>query len=150
MQSSYSGFHPTVRGPTIMDIEFLTQLAHQLRIGKTPACRRAINRILEEMKQRCEKGEYDTPVDAESAFRESVDLPSGVTGISLSPGHCSLSRKQKISGHAAARANSDRPRCRASRLLSCKETPLLRVARRGGQVEGRAKTYGPPLRTANG
>jgi hypothetical protein len=56
-----------------MNIEFLTQLAHQLRIGKTPGCRRAINRILEEMKKRCENGEYDTPVTAESAFREFIE-----------------------------------------------------------------------------
>ena len=56
-----------------MDIEFLTQLAHQLRIDKTPSCRRAINRILEEMKKRCENGEYDTPVAAESAFRKFVE-----------------------------------------------------------------------------
>jgi len=55
------------------DIEFLTQLAHQLRIGKTPACRRAINRILEEMKKCCENGEYDTPVAAESALRKFVE-----------------------------------------------------------------------------
>ena len=47
-----------------MDTEFLTQLAHQLRIGKTPDCRRTMNRILEEMKRRCENGEYDTPVTA--------------------------------------------------------------------------------------
>jgi hypothetical protein len=39
---------------TIMDSEFLTRLAHQLRAGKTPVCRRAINRILEEMKKRCD------------------------------------------------------------------------------------------------
>jgi hypothetical protein len=56
-----------------MNIEFLTQLAHQLRIGKTPGCRRAINRILEEMKKRCEAGECKTPMAAESAFRESVE-----------------------------------------------------------------------------
>jgi hypothetical protein len=56
-----------------MDIEFLTQLAHQLRIGKSPSCRRAINRILEDMKKRCESGEYKTPMAAESAFRESVE-----------------------------------------------------------------------------
>ena len=56
-----------------MDTEFLTQLAHQLRIGKFPSCRRAINRILEEMKKRCESGEYDTPMAAESTFRKSVE-----------------------------------------------------------------------------
>jgi hypothetical protein len=32
------------------DTEYLDQLAHQLKIDKTPACRRAINRILAEMK----------------------------------------------------------------------------------------------------
>jgi hypothetical protein len=56
-----------------MNIEFLDQLARQLRINKTPPCRRAINRILEEMKNRCENGQYDTPMAAESAFRESVE-----------------------------------------------------------------------------
>jgi hypothetical protein len=35
-----------------MGIGFLDQLAHQLRIGKSPSCRRAINRILEEIKNR--------------------------------------------------------------------------------------------------
>jgi hypothetical protein len=55
-----------------MNTEFLDQLAHQLRIGKTPGCRRAINRILEEIKRGCENGEYDTPMAAESAFRELV------------------------------------------------------------------------------
>jgi hypothetical protein len=39
------------------DTEFLTRLAHQLRVGKIPSCRRAINRILEEVKKRCENGE---------------------------------------------------------------------------------------------
>jgi hypothetical protein len=50
-----------------------TDLAHQLRIGKTPSCRRAINRILEEMKTRRDNGEYWTPMAAESVFRESVE-----------------------------------------------------------------------------
>jgi hypothetical protein len=56
-----------------MGTAFLTRLVHQLRIGKTPGCRRAINRILEEIKNRCENGKYDTPMAAESAFRESVE-----------------------------------------------------------------------------
>ena len=55
-----------------MNVEFLDQLARQLRIKRIPSCRRAINRILEEMKNRCENGQYDTPMAAESAFRESV------------------------------------------------------------------------------
>ncbi|MGA2429459.1 MAG: hypothetical protein ABSH13_13250 [Candidatus Acidiferrum sp.] len=56
-----------------MNTEFLDQLAHQLRIGKAPGCRRAINRILEEIKSGCESGEYDTPMAAESTFRELVE-----------------------------------------------------------------------------
>ena len=56
-----------------MNIEFLTQLAHQLRIGKSPSCRRAINRILEQVKKRCESGEFATPMAAESALREFVE-----------------------------------------------------------------------------
>jgi hypothetical protein len=59
--------------PNIMDTEYLVRLAHQLRIDKTPACRRAINRILEEMKKRCEEGEYRNPMEAESAFRKFVE-----------------------------------------------------------------------------
>ena len=62
-----------VEAPNIMDTEYLVRLAHQLRIEKTPACRRAINRILEDMKKRCENGEYRNPMDAESAFREFVE-----------------------------------------------------------------------------
>jgi hypothetical protein len=73
--------HPFVRPlikapmelPENRDTEYLDQLADQLKIDKTPACRRAINRILAEMKARCEKGEYDTPMAAESAFRKFVE-----------------------------------------------------------------------------
>jgi hypothetical protein len=56
-----------------MDTEYLDQLAHQLRIDKTPACRRAINRMLAEMKKRCEAGEYSNQTEAESAFRKLVE-----------------------------------------------------------------------------
>jgi hypothetical protein len=56
-----------------MDLGQLDQLAEQLKIDKNPACRRAINRILAEFKVRCEKGEYDNPLCAESAFRKSVE-----------------------------------------------------------------------------
>ena len=58
--------------PTLMDTAFLDRLAQQLRINKTPSCRRAINRILEEMKKRYESGKYNTPMAAESDFRELV------------------------------------------------------------------------------
>jgi hypothetical protein len=37
-----------------MNVEFLDRLASLLKARKSPACRRAINRILDEMKQRCE------------------------------------------------------------------------------------------------
>ena len=56
-----------------MNVEFLDQIARQLRINKTPPCRRAINRILEEVKSRCENGKYNTPMAAESDFRELVE-----------------------------------------------------------------------------
>jgi hypothetical protein len=56
-----------------MDTEYLDQLAHQLKIDKTPACRRAINRILEEVRKRCESGEYSDPTEAEPAFRKFVE-----------------------------------------------------------------------------
>jgi hypothetical protein len=56
-----------------MNVEFLDRLASQLKADKSPACRRAINRILDEMKQPFEDGKYNTPMAAESAFRESVE-----------------------------------------------------------------------------
>jgi len=56
-----------------METAYLEQLAEQLKADKSPACRRAINRILAEMKQRCANGEYATPMDAESAFRRMVE-----------------------------------------------------------------------------
>jgi hypothetical protein len=56
-----------------MNVDFLDQLAHQLKAHKTPSCRRAINRILEQMRKRCEDGRYNTPMAAESDFRELVE-----------------------------------------------------------------------------
>ena len=56
-----------------MDLEQLEQLAKQLKQDKNPACRRAINRILAEFKERCEKGEYQDVLSAENAFRKSVE-----------------------------------------------------------------------------
>jgi hypothetical protein len=63
-----------------MDTAFLDRLAQQLRIDKTPSCRRAINRILDEMKQRYESGKYNTPVAAESDFREFVEKDRACDG----------------------------------------------------------------------
>jgi hypothetical protein len=48
-----------------MGTAFLTQLAHQLRIGKIPCLRRAMSRTLEELKKNI--------VTAESAFNEFVE-----------------------------------------------------------------------------
>jgi hypothetical protein len=56
-----------------MELGQLDQLAEQLKIDKNPACRRAINRILAEFKERCEKGEFENPLSAESAFRKSIE-----------------------------------------------------------------------------
>jgi hypothetical protein len=56
-----------------MDMGQLEQLAEQLKMDKNPACRRAINRILAEFRERCEKGEFENPLSAESAFRKSVE-----------------------------------------------------------------------------
>lgn len=53
-------------------LHVLDQLAHQLRVDKPPACRRAINRILVQVKKRYENGEYDS-TGAESAFRKLVE-----------------------------------------------------------------------------
>lgn len=56
-----------------METEYLNQLAEQLKADKDPACRRAINRILADLKQRCEDGAYATPMEAEAAFRQMVE-----------------------------------------------------------------------------
>jgi hypothetical protein len=56
-----------------MGTEFLDQLATQLKADKTPACRRAINRILDGMKKRVEGGEFPTPMDAEAMLRKLVE-----------------------------------------------------------------------------
>ena len=55
-----------------MSTAYLDRLAQQLKGDKSPACRRAINRILAEMKKRCEDGEYGAQTEAESAFRKFV------------------------------------------------------------------------------
>jgi hypothetical protein len=60
-------------GASTMGTEYLDQLARQLKANKSPACRRAINRILEDVKKRCESGEIATPMDAEAVFRKSVE-----------------------------------------------------------------------------
>jgi hypothetical protein len=53
-----------------MNAEFLDRLAGQLRIGKSAAARRAIERILDTVRQDYESGKYQNPTDGERAFRE--------------------------------------------------------------------------------
>jgi hypothetical protein len=52
--------------------EFLDRLASQLKIGKDPASRRAIERILDVIKKSYEDGKYQSPVEAERDFRQLV------------------------------------------------------------------------------
>jgi hypothetical protein len=56
-----------------MSTEYLDQLAQQLKIDKSAACRRAIERILAMMKERCGKGLYETRTAAELEFRKLVE-----------------------------------------------------------------------------
>jgi hypothetical protein len=55
-----------------MGTEFLDRLATQLEIGKSAACRRAIQRILDRMKQHYESGQYRSTTEAENEFRRLV------------------------------------------------------------------------------
>jgi hypothetical protein len=56
-----------------MSTQYLDQLARQLKIKKSPACCRAINRILAEVKKRCQAGEYRDQNESEEAFRKLVE-----------------------------------------------------------------------------
>jgi hypothetical protein len=53
-----------------MSTEFLDRLASQLKIGKDPVSRRAIERILDAIKQSYEDGKYQSSVEAERDFRQ--------------------------------------------------------------------------------
>jgi hypothetical protein len=53
--------------------EFLDHLASQLKIGKDPASRRAIVRILDIIKKCFEDGQYQDRTEAERAFRQLVE-----------------------------------------------------------------------------
>jgi hypothetical protein len=57
--------------------EFLDRLASQLKIGKDPANRRAIERILDLIKKGYESGQYQNPTAAERAFRQMVEGEKG-------------------------------------------------------------------------
>jgi hypothetical protein len=53
--------------------EFLDRLASQLKVGKDPASLRAIERILDVIKNGYEQGKYQSPVEAERDFRQLVE-----------------------------------------------------------------------------
>jgi hypothetical protein len=55
-----------------MSTEFLDRLASQLKICKDPASHRAIERILDVIKQSYEDGNYQSSVEAERDFRQLV------------------------------------------------------------------------------
>jgi hypothetical protein len=56
-----------------MNAAFLDRLAEQLRSRRSPACRRAIGRILSNVKSGWEEGKYYDGAEAERAFRELVE-----------------------------------------------------------------------------
>jgi len=56
-----------------MDTGYLDRLADQLKVNKTAACRRAVNRMLAEMKKRCNAGEYGNQTEAENGFRKLIE-----------------------------------------------------------------------------
>jgi 23S rRNA maturation mini-RNase III len=57
-----------------MDTGYLDRLADQLKVNKTAACRRAINRMLAEMKKRCNAGEYRNQTEAETPLGSSLKI----------------------------------------------------------------------------
>jgi hypothetical protein len=57
--------------------DFLDRLASQLRVNKSAACRRAIQRILAVVKKNFEDGKYKNDVEAEADFRQLVDRDEG-------------------------------------------------------------------------
>lgn len=56
-----------------MSTEFLDRLASQLKVGKDPAGRRAIERILDVIKRSYEDGKYQNSTEAERDFRQLVE-----------------------------------------------------------------------------
>jgi hypothetical protein len=53
--------------------EYLNQLSQQLKIGKSAACRRAIEPTLAMIKKRCDEGIYESRTAADLDFRELVE-----------------------------------------------------------------------------
>ena len=57
----------------MVNTEFPDRLASQLKVGKDAASRRAIERILDDVKKGYEKGQYESSVEAERDFRQLVE-----------------------------------------------------------------------------
>jgi hypothetical protein len=60
----------------VRDTQFLERLAQVLKARKNAACQRAIGRLLASMKKSYEDREYESPSQAEFAFRRLVDQES--------------------------------------------------------------------------
>jgi hypothetical protein len=56
-----------------MPSDFLSRLAQQLKVGKTPACRRSIQRILAMTKVKFAAGLYTSQTEAENEFRKLAE-----------------------------------------------------------------------------
>lgn len=70
-KASKPSYNPT------MSTDFLDRLASQLKIGKDPANRRAVERILDTIKKSYENGKYQSPTEAERDFRQLVEAENG-------------------------------------------------------------------------
>jgi len=57
----------------LVGAEFLDRLASQLKVGRDPVSRRAIERILDVIKKSYEDGKYQSPVEAERDFRQLIE-----------------------------------------------------------------------------
>lgn len=62
-----------VPSPVRSSTAFLDALATQLKIGRSSAFRRAVQRTLETVKKNFESGEYQSTTEAELTFRKLVD-----------------------------------------------------------------------------
>jgi hypothetical protein len=58
---------------SLMDTKFLDQMARQLKQGKLPECRRAVERKLERVRKQYEDGGYDNQGAALKDLRDFVD-----------------------------------------------------------------------------
>jgi len=56
-----------------MNTAFLDRMTTQLKLNKSAACRRSIQRTLAVIKKKAEDGKYKNDVEAESDFRQRVE-----------------------------------------------------------------------------